>query len=350
MGSTSKSDMDRIGLFQEMEYVTIKDPFKEAARCKFTAPCLSDFSLDGHWCCFFFFFCNQVNFNEAAYKSKQMMSKSSKERATGSSAGYFDTQFKLLPGSYVDPISMRRKARMEEKKKNIVTKPFVTMYRPRDPYVELFFDRLEHISFSCSEGRGSFYGTLGGAIRDLDPTKPKYREKPKPVVEKSNFKVSPSKKGTGYGYVSPNSVIPRSSSSLTLSSYPNLGISKDAPYAYKDKTDNYDASLNAQKVSRNSFGRGITSSRCRLRKIMLIIKLRWRRAFSNWTCIRENTSTATHSTKMAKVARVAVPGMTARNPRLRTKKPSSTVHQENKLVTLMIDRSINEGSGRFSSF
>ena len=50
-------------------------------------------------------------------------------------AGYFDTQFKLLPGSYVDPISMRRKARMEEKKKNIVTKPFVTMYRPRDPYV-----------------------------------------------------------------------------------------------------------------------------------------------------------------------------------------------------------------------
>ena len=28
--------MDRIGLFQEMEYVTIKDPFKEAASCKFT--------------------------------------------------------------------------------------------------------------------------------------------------------------------------------------------------------------------------------------------------------------------------------------------------------------------------
>ena len=88
-----------------------------------------------------FFF--KVNFNEAAYKSKQMMSKSSKERSTGSLAGYFDTQFKLLPGSYVDPISMRRKARIEEKKKNIVNKPFVTMYRPRDPL--------------CNERKGSLF-------------------------------------------------------------------------------------------------------------------------------------------------------------------------------------------------
>ena len=30
----------------------------------------------------------EVNFNEAAYKNKQMMSKCSKERATGSMAGY----------------------------------------------------------------------------------------------------------------------------------------------------------------------------------------------------------------------------------------------------------------------
>lgn len=65
-----------------------------------------------------------------------MMSKSSKDRSTGSMSGYFDTQFKLLPGSYVDPISMRRKARLEEKKKNIVPKPFVTMYRARDPSVK----------------------------------------------------------------------------------------------------------------------------------------------------------------------------------------------------------------------
>jgi hypothetical protein len=63
-----------------------------------------------------------------------MMSKNSKQRATGSLAGYFDTEFKLLTGPYLDPISMRRKARIEQKKKNIVNKPFVTMYRPKDPY------------------------------------------------------------------------------------------------------------------------------------------------------------------------------------------------------------------------
>ena len=49
------------------------------------------------------------------------------------------------------------------------------------------------------EGRGSFYGTLGGPIKDLDPTKPKYRAISKPPAEKSNFKVNPSRKGTGYG-------------------------------------------------------------------------------------------------------------------------------------------------------
>jgi len=34
MGSSGKTDMDRIGLFKEMEYVTIKDPYKEASRCE----------------------------------------------------------------------------------------------------------------------------------------------------------------------------------------------------------------------------------------------------------------------------------------------------------------------------
>jgi len=65
-----------------------------------------------------------------------MMSKGSKERTTGSMAGYFQTEFKILSGSYIDPVSMRRRARMQEKKKNIVTKPFVSMYRAKDPYVK----------------------------------------------------------------------------------------------------------------------------------------------------------------------------------------------------------------------
>lgn len=65
-----------------------------------------------------------------------MMTKGSKTRSTGSMAGYFDNEFKIIPGSYVEPISMRRKARLEEKKKNIVPKPFVSMYRPKSPQVK----------------------------------------------------------------------------------------------------------------------------------------------------------------------------------------------------------------------
>jgi hypothetical protein len=47
---------------------------------------------------------------------------------------------------------------------------------------------------------GSFYGTIGGAVKDIDPTKAKYYERKKPASEKSNFKIRPPKKGTGYGY------------------------------------------------------------------------------------------------------------------------------------------------------
>ncbi|CAF0944434.1 unnamed protein product [Adineta steineri] len=188
MAAGGKTDMDRIGLFKEMEYATIKDPYKEASRFRF---------------------------NEAASKNKQMMSRGFKPRSTGSLAGYFENEFKLLPGSYIDPIQMRRRARMEEKKKNIVNKPFVSMYRARSP-----------------EGQGSFFGTIGGPVYDLDPSKQKYRDIEKPPPEKTNFKINPSKKGTGYGY-------------------PNLGIEKDPPYTYKDKTDNYDAPLEAQRKDFN---------------------------------------------------------------------------------------------------
>lgn len=92
------------------------------------------------------------------------MSKSSKDRSTGSMSGYFDTQFKLLPGSYIDPISMRRKARLEEKKKNIVPKPFVTMYRARDPLVktrsinQIDVDEIKFVflCFFLAKGKGLF--------------------------------------------------------------------------------------------------------------------------------------------------------------------------------------------------
>ena len=92
------------------------------------------------------------------------MSKCSKERATGSLAGYFDTEFKILRGTYVDPISMRRQARIEAKKKNIVNKPFVSMYRPKDPYDE----KLEN--FFAKNVDLFIYLLVKAKVRSLEPS------------------------------------------------------------------------------------------------------------------------------------------------------------------------------------
>lgn len=55
-------------------------------------------------------------------------------------------------------------------------------------------------------------------------------------------------------------------------SYPNMGIGQDPPYAYKDKTDNYEAALNAQRVRQIHFPIDLTDLLF-FRKILLIIKL-----------------------------------------------------------------------------
>ena len=63
--------------------------------------------------------------------------------------------------------------------------------------------KIKSTSILCfrREGLGSFFGTIGGPVKDTDPTKPKYRERTVPPHEKSNFKIIPPKQGTGYGYV-----------------------------------------------------------------------------------------------------------------------------------------------------
>ncbi len=68
-------------------------------------------------------------------------------------------------------------------------------------FLTINYSLFLHGLFRCSEGSGSFFGTLGGAITDTDPTKSKYREQTKQPAEKPNFKTNPSKKGTGYGYI-----------------------------------------------------------------------------------------------------------------------------------------------------
>ncbi|KAK2152697.1 hypothetical protein LSH36_321g05015 [Paralvinella palmiformis] len=151
----SKTDMERVGIFQEMSYITIADRYKDG----------------GH-----------VQFNEAAAKGKQILPGGSKTRSS-LQAGYFNDKFaRVLEGeAYTDPIKMRRQYRLKEAKKNI-GKPFL----PSNGEKKL-------------SGLGSHYGTLSGPIQALSPQgRPK-----KPYKQPSkNILTNPGKRGTGYGYVS----------------------------------------------------------------------------------------------------------------------------------------------------
>lgn len=147
-----KTDMERIGLFSEMGYITVGDKYVS----RFNRP-----------------------FNEAASKNKQMLPGGSKEMSH-LQAGYFDPHFvRIFEGEgYVNLNQVRRQHMMEEAKKNL-GKAFV----PSNGDKQL-----------C--GLGSYYGTIGGPIPFFSmQTKP--REKYE--APGKNLYTSPGKKGTGYG-------------------------------------------------------------------------------------------------------------------------------------------------------
>ncbi|XP_016066816.1 PREDICTED: UPF0602 protein C4orf47 homolog [Miniopterus natalensis] len=148
-----KSDMERIGLFSEMEYVTVGDKYVS----QYNRP-----------------------FNEAASKNKQMLPGGSKEMSSVQ-AGYFDPHFvRIFEGEgYVNMNQVRRRYLMEEAKKN-VGKAFLPSSGDRKP---------------C--GVGSYYGTIGGPVPFFS-AQSKPREKYVPPGK--NLYTSPGKKGTGYGY------------------------------------------------------------------------------------------------------------------------------------------------------
>lgn len=176
-----KNDLNRLGIFQEMSYVTVQDPYVPSSK---------------------------FNFNEAAYKGKQMLPGPVKDKVTGLQDGYFDKQFPRIfdKESYSDPIGNRRRERMEAAKKNLTNKPFITFQGEKKP-----------------EGLGSLFGTFAGKVEHFSG---KPREGKPAEKEKPNVKTNPSKKGTGYGY-------------------PNVGLTKYPEY----KSDKYDSTDSAAKQS-----------------------------------------------------------------------------------------------------
>lgn len=58
-----------------------------------------------------------------------------KDRVTGLQDGYFTKPFPRIfeKEAYTDPISMRRRQRVEDAKKNITNKPFITFHGEKKP-------------------------------------------------------------------------------------------------------------------------------------------------------------------------------------------------------------------------
>ncbi|NXQ88753.1 CD047 protein, partial [Nyctibius grandis] len=153
MPEKEKSDMERIGLFSEMGYVTIGDKYVS------------------HY---------MRSFREAASKNRQKLPMGSKT-SSALQTGYFEPQFvRIFVGeAYSNPVQLRRRYRLAESKKN-VGKAFLPSNGDKLP---------------C--GLGSYYGTIGGSYAYFSP---QLKARDKYIPPGQNFYTNPGKKGTGYGY------------------------------------------------------------------------------------------------------------------------------------------------------
>ncbi|XP_068952073.1 cilia-and flagella-associated protein 96 [Petaurus breviceps papuanus] len=152
-GEIGKSDMDRIGLFSEMDYITIGDKY------------VSPFNRP---------------FNEAASKNRQMLPGGSK-MMSALQQGFFEPQFlRIFEGEgYVSLNQVRRRYMLQEAKKNI-SKPFLPSNGEKK---------------AC--GLGSYFGTIGGPVPFFSA---QVKPKDKYIPPGKNLYTNPGKKGTGYGY------------------------------------------------------------------------------------------------------------------------------------------------------
>jgi len=153
MTSVEKNDFNRIGLFSELGYISVGDPYVNP---------------------------NNKPFNVAAHKGKQMLPGGTKCK-TALQSGYFDKTFnRIMTGEgYTDPVKRRRQDRLDQSKRNL-GQAFMPSHAGKNP-----------------SGAGSHYGTFAGPISTFSPVS---KTKKSYLSPGRNFITNPSKKGTGYGY------------------------------------------------------------------------------------------------------------------------------------------------------
>lgn len=164
---TAKTDMERVGLFKELGYHTIGDPYKSSGI---------------------------QQFNQSATKGKQLLPGGEKLKSA-SNVGYFGEFTRIFDKeSYSDPIKLMRMRRNEASKKKL-NKDWVPVNGLKNP---------------C--GTGTYYGTFSGPIPHFEAVSRAQQSK---GIQGKNFYTNPSKKGVGYGYVG-----------LTLNKYPEYQSDK----------------------------------------------------------------------------------------------------------------------------
>ncbi|XP_044061281.1 UPF0602 protein C4orf47 homolog isoform X2 [Siniperca chuatsi] len=148
-----KSDMERLGVFKEMSYISVGD--------KYAPP-------------------TNPPFKESAYRSRQMQAGIAKQRCALQS-GFFDKSFKRVfeREALSDPLRLARQNRIQQAKKNL-GKAFLPCIGVKKP---------------C--GSGSYYGTLSGPVEAMSPLSVPRKAHRAPG---RNIVTSPPKKGSGYSY------------------------------------------------------------------------------------------------------------------------------------------------------
>ncbi|KAK2849569.1 hypothetical protein Q5P01_009403 [Channa striata] len=148
-----KTDMERLGIFKELSYISVGD--------KYSPP-------------------TNRPFNESAHRGRQMQAGISRQRCALQS-GFFEKSFNRIfeREGLSDPLRLARQNRMQQAKKNL-GKAFLPCNGVKKP---------------C--GSGSYYGTLSGPVQAMSPLSVARKAHRSPG---RNIVTSPPKKGSGYSF------------------------------------------------------------------------------------------------------------------------------------------------------
>eukprot|EP00053_Salpingoeca_punica_P004268 m.48275 g.48275 ORF g.48275 m.48275 type:complete len:332 (+) comp12715_c0_seq1:157-1152(+) len=148
-GKGGNNDLTRLGIFKEMSYLTVGDPYKDA---------------------------RQKPFNEPAYKGKQML-------ASIGNKVFDKTTPRLFEGeAYTDKVKERRRQMAASKTKNIA-KDFVPVGGNK-----------------TTGGSGNYFNTFGGKVDSFSPAIAEKEKAGAKEPNPRNFYTKPSPAGTGFGF------------------------------------------------------------------------------------------------------------------------------------------------------